>query len=66
MLKQEVSRGAQTLVRSLLILCLIHLVFYAMTFVFFGKVISIIKPRAPKQEIVEEINDNVDDELIEA
>ena len=40
--------------------------FYAMTFVFFGKVISIIKPRAPKQEIVEEINDNVDDELIEA
>lgn len=41
-------------------------IFYAMTFVFFGKVISIIKPRAPKQEIVEEINDNVDDELIEA
>ena len=34
--------------------------FYAMTFVFFGKVISIIKPRAPKQEIVEEINDNVE------
>ena len=65
MLKQEVSRGAQTLVRSLLILCQIHF-FYAMTFVFFGKVISIIKPRAPKQEIVEEINDNVDDELIEA
>ena len=30
------------------------------------KIISIIKPRAPKQEIVEEINDNVDDELIEA
>ena len=40
--------------------------FMSMTFVFFGKVISIIKPRAPKQEIVEEINDNVDDELIEA
>ena len=37
-----------------------------MPFLVFPTGISIIKPRAPKQEIVEEINDNVDDELIEA
>lgn len=45
-------------------------IFYAFSFVFFGKVISVIKPRTPKQEVIEdsmeEIIEDVDEELVEA
>lgn len=44
--------------------------FYVAAFVFFGKVISIIKPRTPKEEVIdnkfEEIIEEGNEELVEA
>ncbi|MEI3292275.1 MAG: hypothetical protein V8R63_02005 [Thomasclavelia ramosa] len=67
MLKQEVCWGANFgEIVAYFMSNTFSYFFYPITFVFFGKVISIIKPRAPKQEIVEERNNKLHDQSIEA